>query len=140
MDDVNKNNAMWIIIAYIVIMSVSAVIANNLFYKHSVVDSEYSEALHVKLPGYIELYRQEREIDLKKWVGSGIIGIKAEVNGVENAEVQASYALRYIGLADSTYILKQKDGHWVLYSPPYKWKEWIWWGAHYRIGTWKKDK
>lgn len=133
----------WLIIYLLLGMGLMVVvvlyIVSIFSYRHDFIDGKLYTALHIQLPGYTTFYKPADTIKLSEWVGSGITGIKAEVNGEENPEIEASMMLKAIGWADSTYHLEQRGEHYVLISPEKSWKEWGW-TAFYRIGKWKLVK
>lgn len=104
-------------------------------YRHDIINGKMYKALHIEFPGYSTHYKPKNEIDLSKWVGSKYLGITAEVNGVKNPEIEASIALKSIGVADSTYVLEQRGEHYFLVSPEKSWEVWDW-SHFYRIGKW----
>lgn len=144
MEELNRkldNNMITIYFLFALAMSVLVIylIFTMFSYRHTIIDGKYYKALHIQFPGHTTHYKPAHTIDLSKWSGSGINGIKVEVDGKENPEIEASMVLKAIGWADSTYVLEKNGEHFVLVSPEKSWEVWDW-GAYHRIGKWILDE
>ena len=108
-------------------------------YRHTMINGKVYKAIHIMYPGYTTWYKPADTINLEKWVGSGISGLKITVSGKENPEMEASVALKSLGIADSSYYLKLVGEHYVLISPEKSWDVWDW-KSYHRISSWVYDK
>ena len=105
-----------LVVAWVVFIVAAGYLSATLHTRIEKVDGVLVQAWYVFLPGERESYSSEDTVNLVDWVGSGLEGIQAQVNGKDSPELQAAVALRATG-AFQGYELKQVDSHWVLYKP-----------------------
>lgn len=133
-----QNWNLYLIVGVIIVFCLSLWIMHNVHERHYYVgegeDRQLYKALHICLPGYTEICHCEREVDLGKWVGT-----KLADTVTADPEETAGLALLKTPIYPESdgYILKQKDGHWILYKPE-KIEKVFTMRAFYRIGKEKK--
>jgi len=132
------------ILSFLIVYSIVLCWAiNNIGYRHKEMNGKIYSAIHIYLPGYIEVGKPADTFQLKPFVGSELNGFSLTIDGYKGNDTLSMEANAFLALKmtflDSTYTLTKIGKDLVAISPEKSWKEWSW-IAPYRLESWKLKK